>query len=107
MALHGLASVEDLFAQGRLPVPACLAQAETGRVSGREFLRAFAIGCEVTCRIGLAVSPEHYARGWHITSTCGIFGAAAGVGALLGLGPGEMLHAFSAAAVRWVTRCSR
>ncbi len=32
------------------------------------------------CRIGNAVSPEHYRRGyWHITSTCGVFGAAAAV----------------------------
>ncbi|MGH7343241.1 MAG: MmgE/PrpD family protein, partial [Candidatus Rokuibacteriota bacterium] len=46
------------------------------------------------------VSPWHYARGWHITSTCGVFGAAAGVGALIGLSPPQMLHAFSAAAVQ-------
>ena len=31
------------------------------------------------CRIGNAVSPDHYARGWHITATCGVLGAALGV----------------------------
>jgi 2-methylcitrate dehydratase PrpD len=29
--------------------------------------------------------PTHYRRGWHITATCGIFGAAAGCARLLGL----------------------
>ena len=32
------------------------------------------------CRLGNAVSPWHYKRGWHITSTCGVFGAAAAAG---------------------------
>ncbi|MFO1327970.1 MAG: MmgE/PrpD family protein [Rubrivivax sp.] len=68
--------------------PALLALAETrprGAVSGREWLDAFAIGVEVACRIGNAVSPGHYDRGWHITATCGVFGAAAGCARLLGL----------------------
>ena len=50
------------------------------RVSGRDLLLAFVLGQEVECRIGLAMSPSHYNRGWHITSTCGVFGAAAGAG---------------------------
>lgn len=83
------------------PVFAALfAQAEAARVSGADLLRAFVIGGEVECRIGNAMSPYHYARGWHITSTCGVFGAAAGVGALLGLDAGRMLHALGTAAVQ-------
>ncbi len=35
------------------------------------------LGNEIEARIGLAVSPKHYSLGWHITSTCGVFGAAA------------------------------
>ncbi|WP_133647102.1 MmgE/PrpD family protein [Paraburkholderia flava] len=46
-------------------------------LSGERFLTAFVLGVEVECRIGNAVSPGHYRRGWHITSTCGVFGAAA------------------------------
>lgn len=65
--------------------PALFALAETRRCDGAALLRAFILGAEVECRIGNAVSPYHYARGWHITSTCGVFGAAAGIGALLGL----------------------
>mgnify|MGYP002632246028 CR=1 FL=1 len=65
--------------------PALFAHAEIIRCSGADLLRAFILGGEIECRIGNAVSPYHYGRGWHITSTCGIFGAAVGVGALVGL----------------------
>ena len=66
--------------------PALLALAELRKVSGPELLLAFILGNEVQARIGLAISPGHYDKGWHITSTCGVFGAAAGAGKLLGLG---------------------
>jgi 2-methylcitrate dehydratase PrpD len=62
-----------------------LALAEARGYSGRAVLTAFILGVEVECRIGNAVSPGHYARGWHITSTCGVFGAAAACARLLGL----------------------
>lgn len=62
-----------------------LALAETRKLTGRAVLTAFILGVDVECRIGNAVSPRHYARGWHITSTCGIFGAAAACAKLLGL----------------------
>lgn len=65
--------------------PALFALAQTRRVSGRELLAALAVGIEVECRLGNAVSPWHYQRGWHITATCGVFGAAAACGRLLGL----------------------
>lgn len=65
---------------------------------GRDLLRALVLGCEIECRIGNALSPGHYARGWHITSTCGIFGAAAATGHVLGLTPEQMCHAFATAA---------
>lgn len=51
--------------------------------SGEELLTAFALGCEVQLRLGLAVTPDHYDRGWHITGTCGVIGAAV-TAALLG-----------------------
>ncbi|MBN9264871.1 MAG: MmgE/PrpD family protein, partial [Hyphomicrobium sp.] len=64
-------------------LPALFALAELLPVSGRELLLAFALGVEIECRVGNAISPEHYARGWHITSTCGCLGAAAAAGKLL------------------------
>jgi 2-methylcitrate dehydratase PrpD len=65
--------------------PALAALAQTCKTSGRALLAAFVAGAEAECRIGNAVSPSHYARGWHITSTCGAFGSAFGAAALLGL----------------------
>ena len=59
--------------------PACLAVAETHGVSGKEFLAAYVLGIETACRIGSVVA-AHYretASFWHITSICGVFGAAA------------------------------
>lgn len=64
---------------------AILALAETRPVSGADLLTALVIGVEVECRIGNAVYPDHYDRGWHITGTAGVFGAAAACGWLLGL----------------------
>jgi 2-methylcitrate dehydratase PrpD len=52
----------------------------------------------VECRIGNAVSPGHYARGWHITSTCGVFGAAAACAKLLGLSADGIANAIGIAA---------
>lgn len=72
------------------PAAPVLALAEAHRLSGRDVLTAFILGVDVECRIGNAVSPRHYARGWHITSTCGIFGAAAACAKLLGL-PAESI----------------
>lgn len=78
--------------------PALLALAEQRGFSGAAVLHAFLLGGEVECRIGNAVSPGHYARGWHITSTCGAFGAAAGCARLLGLDAEQTWHAIGIAA---------
>jgi 2-methylcitrate dehydratase PrpD len=73
--------------------PALFALAQTRTVRGRDLVTAFALGVDVECRIANAVSPWHYQRGWHITSTCGIFGAAVACGWLLGLDERQMLWA--------------
>jgi 2-methylcitrate dehydratase PrpD len=80
--------------------PAILALAEAQTVSGREFLHALVLGAEVECRIGNAVYPAHYDRGWHITGTTGVFGAAAAAGRLLGLSEQQMRWAFGLAATQ-------
>jgi 2-methylcitrate dehydratase PrpD len=64
---------------------AAIALAERWRVSGVQLMHAFILGVEIECRIGNAISPEHFVAGWHITSTCGIFGAAAACAKLLEL----------------------
>ena len=75
-----------------------LALAEARKLSGRDVLTAFILGVDVECRIGNSVSPRHYARGWHITSTCGIFGAAAACAKLLGLPAEGIANAIGLAA---------
>ncbi|WP_433273305.1 MmgE/PrpD family protein [Pseudonocardia xinjiangensis] len=64
-------------------------------VDGERYLTAFALGCESQLRIGNAVSPSHYDRGWHITGTCGVFGAAVAASLLLGLTAEQMEHALA------------
>jgi 2-methylcitrate dehydratase PrpD len=66
--------------------------------TGAAFLGAFAAGCEAQLRIGCAISPAHYDHGWHITGTCGVFGAAVAAAALLGLDAGTTARALSLAA---------
>ncbi|WP_052402527.1 MmgE/PrpD family protein [Muricoccus aerilatus] len=78
--------------------PPLLALAELRGFSGVEVLHAFLLGAEVECRIGASVSPGHYDRGWHITSTTGVFGAAAGCARLLGLDARQCWHALGIAA---------
>jgi len=85
--------------------PALLALAELRHVSGPDLLLAFVLGQEVQARIGLAISPAHYDRGWHITSTCGVFGAAAGSGKLLALDEGRMVSALGIAATQSAGLC--
>lgn len=85
--------------------PALLALAELRPVSGADLLRAFILGNEIQARIGLAISPSHYNRGWHITSTCGVFGAASGAGKLLGLNELQMVWALGSAATQSAGLC--
>jgi 2-methylcitrate dehydratase PrpD len=80
--------------------PPLLALAQTRRVGGRDLLAAFAVGVEVECRLGNAVSPWHYQRGWHITATCGVFGAAVAAGRILGLDEQRMLWALGNASAQ-------
>jgi 2-methylcitrate dehydratase PrpD len=63
--------------------------------SGQTYLTAFALGCEAQLRIGNAVSPSHYDLGWHITGTCGVFGAATTAAVLLGLDATQLAAAFA------------
>jgi len=81
-------------------LPAILALAEWKRFSGRELVHAYVLGVEAEIRIALSVFPEHYDRGWHITGTAGVFGAAAAAGKLLGLDETQMAWALGIAATQ-------
>jgi 2-methylcitrate dehydratase PrpD len=85
--------------------PALLALAELRPVTGAELLTAFVLGVEVECRIGGVIFPGHYAKGWHITATCGVFGAAAGAGKLARLDGARMVFALGHAATQSAGLC--
>ena len=77
---------------------AILALSQHRKVSGQDFLNALVLGVETECRIGNSVYPEHYAMGWHITGSTGMFGSAAACGKLLGLDEQRMTYALAIAA---------
>src|SRR6266850_3973686 len=79
-------------------VAAALAAAESTGACGRALLEAYVVGFELEGRLGRAMNPRHYQRGWHCTSTLGTIGAAAAAARLLGLGPDAAGHALSIAA---------
>ena len=58
---------------------AALALAEHLGTPGRALVDAIVIGIDVACRVGNAIYPDHYDRGWHITGSTGMLGAAAAV----------------------------
>lgn len=87
------------------PGAACLGalaalEPEAGDASATDVLTAYAWGCELQLRLGVAVSPSHYDLGWHITGTCGAFGAAATSALLLGLRGRRLATALSWGIVR-------
>ncbi len=64
---------------------ALLALAEHTGSTGRELIDALVLGIDVSCRVGNAMYPDHYDRGWHITGSTGTLGAAAACARLLKL----------------------
>jgi 2-methylcitrate dehydratase PrpD len=64
---------------------AALALGEHLGANGREVIDALVLGIEVSCRVGNAVYPHHYDRGWHITGSTGMLGSAAACARLLKL----------------------
>lgn len=79
---------------------AALAAVPAGAVSGRALVEAFAVGTEVTIRVGEAMGFRHYALGFHATATLGTLGAAAAAARLMGLDAATTGHALAIAASR-------
>lgn len=78
-------------------LPAILAALEGRKASGLDLFDAHILGVETIIRIGEAVNPGHYARGWHATSTIGTIGAAGACARALGLDVEQTGHALSLA----------
>ncbi len=78
-------------------LPATLALGEELGASGRDVILAYVAGFETQGRVGHAVHLHHYEKGWHPTSTIGIFGATAASARLLGLSAEQTATALSIA----------
>ena len=77
-------------------VPAALAVAQAiGGVSGKELLLALAVGCDLVCRLGVALTANLDSYGWYPPPILSAFGAAAAAARLLRLTETQVLDAFS------------
>src|SRR5690606_25720476 len=101
-AAHGL-ELDDGFRPGMMH-PGCivipailLLAAQLGR-NGRETLLALVTGYEVACRLTAATHPQARWRGFHPTSSAGVFAAAVAAGKLLNLDAKRMENAMGIAA---------
>ena len=77
---------------------AVLALAQVHGANGRDVIDALVLGIDVACRIGNVMYPDHYDRGWHITGSTGMLGAAAGCARLLRLDEQQTAMALGIAA---------
>jgi 2-methylcitrate dehydratase PrpD len=82
---------------GAVIVPAVLAACERHNPDGRLALIGIAVGCEVLCRLSVVVPKAVHKAGFHPTAIFGAIGAAAGVGAALGLNARQIVDALGIA----------
>lgn len=76
---------------------AAFATAEATNASGKEFILAAALGCDIMQRLSNAMNPMLRDRGYHTTPVCGVFGATAAAARLEGLSAMEAVSAFGIA----------
>jgi aconitate decarboxylase len=90
--------LDDVHRQGVLHVgavtlPPLIAATELRpQLTGRDFLRAAVAGYEIGPRVGKCMGPQHIGRGWHSGATVGVFSAASGAAAALGLTADQAVH---------------
>jgi 2-methylcitrate dehydratase PrpD len=82
---------------GAVVVPAVLAACESHNPHGPAALLGIATGIEVLCRLSLVAPKLVHKAGFHPTGVFGPFGAAAGVGAALGLSARQLVDALGIA----------
>jgi 2-methylcitrate dehydratase PrpD len=66
-------------------LPALFALADETGASGRDFITAYIAGFETETKISMGVNFYQYTRGWHPTTTIGVFGAATACAKLMKL----------------------
>ena len=101
-AAHGI-ELDDGYRQGSVHpgcavVPAVLAAGFEMGASGAAAIEAIVAGYETAIAIARACHPDLRQRGFHPTGACAVFGAAAAVAKLRGLGAAEIADALGIAA---------
>jgi 2-methylcitrate dehydratase PrpD len=101
-AIHG-EDFDDTFEggpvhAGAVIVPAVLAACERHRPDGAAALLGIAVGTEVMCRLSTVIPKAVHKAGFHPTAVFGALGAAAGVGAALGLNAKQLVDSLGVAA---------
>jgi 2-methylcitrate dehydratase PrpD len=96
-AIHG-EDFDDTFEggpvhAGAVIVPAVLAACERHKPDGPSALLGIAVGVETMCRLSLVAPTLTHKAGFHPTAVFGAMGAAAGVGAALGLTARQLVDA--------------
>lgn len=79
-----------------VPVAMALAEADAA-ITGAEFITAVALGCDFTCRLGLALDRNPDEFGWYPPPILSTFGAAATAARLLKLDATQTAHALALA----------
>ncbi len=97
-AIHG-EDFDDTFEggpvhAGAVIVPAVLAACERHKPDGPSALLGIAVGVETMCRLSLVAPTLTHKAGFHPTAIFGAMGAAAGIGAALGLTQRQLVDAF-------------
>ena len=82
---------------GAVIVPAVLALCEREKVSGKDALRAMAVGLELTCRASTVAPKMIHKAGFHPTAVLGAMGAAAAAGVALKLSKHDFVNALGVA----------
>jgi 2-methylcitrate dehydratase PrpD len=79
-------------------LPALFALADETGATGRDFIAAYVAGFETECKLSMVVNFHQYTKGWHPTTTIGVFGSAAACAHLLKLSVEKTATALSIAA---------
>ena len=89
---------EGVLHVGAVTLPPLIAVTEMrSGLTGRDFLRAAVAGYEIGPRVGKCMGPQHIGQGWHSGATVGVFSAASGASAALGLTADQTVHALGIA----------
>lgn len=78
-------------------IPALIAAGEAYGASGKDLILAHAVGFETGARFGHGLNFHHHEKGWHPTSTLGVFAVTAACARMLGLSADQTANALGLA----------